>query len=111
MKRILLTTVILLGATFAARADNTTWTDLTGQNRGDYALHQDGEYCHYQVGPDLNGHPTPPAYKQCMRSRGWRLAAVTWEPWTWRHHHGWHHGYGYGDRYRYGSYTGRADDR
>ncbi|MBV8839985.1 MAG: hypothetical protein JO000_25910 [Alphaproteobacteria bacterium] len=111
MKRILLTTVILLGATFAARADNTTWTDLTGQNRGDYALHQDGEYCNYQVGPDLNGHPTPPAYKQCMRSRGWRLAAVTWEPWTWRHNHGWHHGYGYGDRYRYGSYTGRADDR
>jgi len=105
MNRIILTAALLLGTTFAAHADNTTWTDLTGQARGDYALHADGEYCNEQVGPDINGTPTPPAYKRCMRGRGWRLAYTTYEPWTWRHHH---HGYG---RYRYGAYTGRQDDR
>ena len=93
MKRLLLTTALLLGATLAAHADHNTYRDTTGQNRSDYVLDQDGEYCNWQVGPDRNGRPTSPAYRRCMLSRGWRLIRTDLEPWTWHHH--WHHHYGW----------------
>ncbi|MBV8839983.1 MAG: hypothetical protein JO000_25900 [Alphaproteobacteria bacterium] len=88
MKRLLLTTAIVLGATLAAHADSNTWNDTTGQNRGDYAVNQDADYCQWQVGRDRNGPwAESPAMKRCMRSRGWAYDHTDYEPWTWRHHH------------------------
>jgi len=91
MTRLLLTTALFLGATFAAHADHNVWTDMTRQSRSDYQLHADTDYCDWQVGVDRNGVPTSPAYKACMRKRGWRLDHTDLEPWTWRHHHHWRH--------------------
>jgi hypothetical protein len=87
MTRLILTTALLLGTTFAAHADNNVWTDMTRQSRSNYQLHTDTDYCDWQVGVDRNGAPTTPGYKACMRTRGWRLAHTTYDPWTWRRHH------------------------
>jgi len=95
MKRLLLTAALLLGTTFVAHADNTVWNDLTGQNRSDYAISQDADYCQWQVGNQYNGVPTSPAMKRCMRSRGYRFDHTDLEPWTWHHHRHWHHRYGW----------------
>jgi len=93
MKRIILTTALLLGTTFVAHADHNVWNDLTRQDRSDYVLNQDAEYCQWQVGRDRNGVPTSPAMKRCMRSRGWGFDHTDLEPWTWHHHHHWRHGW------------------
>jgi len=95
MKRVILTTVIFLGATFAAHADHDVWNNLLTQQRGDYAVNLDVEYCAARVGPTVNGMPTSAATRRCMRSRGWALDHTDVEPWTWRHHHHWHHRYGW----------------
>ena len=63
-----------------ALADQTIWNDVTRQHRDDSLLHQDGQACDAQVGPDGNGTPTTPAYKRCMRSHGWVLQRVIKEP-------------------------------
>jgi len=73
MKRIALIAALLLGSGLAAHADMSHYTDMSKHPRGDDALHADAEYCSERVGPDLNGVPVSPAYKRCMRSRGWRF--------------------------------------
>jgi len=95
MKRVLLTTVILLGATYAAHADQDIWNDTTGRDRGDYAATRAAEYCAWKVGPTTNGVPTSAATKRCMASRGWSYERTDLEPWTWRHHHHWRYRYGW----------------
>jgi len=80
MKRVLLTAVILLGATFAAHADQNVWTNLLKTPRGDYAVKQDAAYCADRVGPDLERQPMSPAFKRCMRGRGWSLDHIRVTP-------------------------------
>ncbi|MBV8839984.1 MAG: hypothetical protein JO000_25905 [Alphaproteobacteria bacterium] len=95
MKRVILGAMILLGATFAAHADNDVWNDITGQNRGDHAATRAAEYCAWKVGPTINGVPTSAATKRCMRSQGWTFNHTDLEPWTWRHrHHYWRYSSG-----------------
>jgi hypothetical protein len=72
MKRLALVVALVLAGGVAAQADVTHYTNLLKQPRGDDTLHADGYYCDQRVGRDLNGVPTTPAYKRCMRSRGWR---------------------------------------
>jgi hypothetical protein len=72
MRRLTLIAVLLLGSGLAAQADVAHYTNLLKQARGDDALNADASYCDQRVGRDRNGVPTPPAYKRCMRGRGWR---------------------------------------
>ena len=72
MKRLTLIALLLLGGALAAQADTTHYTNLLKQPRGDDALSADASYCDQRVGSDRNGVATSPAYKRCMRSRGWR---------------------------------------
>jgi hypothetical protein len=83
MKRMILATaLLLLGSGLAAQADTSQYTNLLKQPRDDDALAADARYCEDRVGPDRNGVPTSPAYKRCMRTRGWRFdytkAQKTW---------------------------------
>ena len=73
MKRLVLVTALLLAGGAAAQADMSHYTNVLRHPRGSGALHADAAYCSERVGPDLNGAPTSPAYKRCMRSRGWRF--------------------------------------
>jgi hypothetical protein len=79
MRRIALAVVLLFGGAVAAQADMDHWTSTQKQLRfdADTAVQTDADYCAQTVGPDLNGHPTPPAFKRCMASRGWRLSYTT----------------------------------
>ena len=82
MKRLALVAIVLLGTGFAAYADVAHYTNLLKQPRGDAELNVDMDYCAQRVGPDPRGVPTPPAYKSCMRSRGWRWNSKQID-WTW----------------------------
>jgi hypothetical protein len=73
MKRLVLVAALLLVGGAAAQADISHYTNMLKRPRGSEALHADAEYCGQRVGPDRNGVPTSPAYKRCMRSRGWRF--------------------------------------
>jgi hypothetical protein len=73
MKRLMAAGLIVLGTAFCAHADDTTWKDITRQNRSEAALQEAGHACDLQAGPDENGKPTPAAYKKCMRGYGWIL--------------------------------------
>ena len=73
MRRYVIASLLLLGSVIAARAaDMQIYDDMRKQNRGDDALHVDARYCDQQVGPVMNGDGTPPRYKKCMLSRGWK---------------------------------------
>jgi hypothetical protein len=72
MKRTLIAAALLLGTMLSAHADTSYWDNITKQPRGDDQLHADARYCDLTVGVSPNGVPTPPWYKKCMLSRGWR---------------------------------------
>jgi hypothetical protein len=80
MKRVVLVTVLLLGGGFTAHADTSTYTSKIP--RSDADLQAAGDYCDQMLGPVHNGEITPPRYKQCMLSRGWRYQSTTRER-TW----------------------------
>jgi hypothetical protein len=76
MKRIMITTVLLLGTAVAAQAvPQTMYKDLirpNGQKRSDAAYQADVNACYRQTG----GSPYVPdgaAIKKCMLSRGYRF--------------------------------------
>jgi hypothetical protein len=74
MKRTIITAALLLGTMLAAHADTTFWDNVTKQPRSDSQLGADTHYCSMQVGVDPLGVATPPAFKKCMLSRGWRYS-------------------------------------
>ena len=80
MKRAALASILFFGAVFAAHADNDTYNDITGRNRGDDLLHVDTTYCDWRLGSPPNGTVTSVAYKRCMRTRGWAFEQTQVEP-------------------------------
>jgi hypothetical protein len=74
MKRTIITAAFLLGTMLAAHADTAFWDNVAKQPRGDDQLHAAAHYCAVQVGVDPLGAATPPAYKKCMLSQGWRYS-------------------------------------
>ena len=79
MKRAVLAMALLLGATFAARADVDVWSQLTSNGDLDAAVGA----CNQQVGAHQNGAPTSAQYKRCMLRHGWRYVRTNRIP-TWR---------------------------
>jgi hypothetical protein len=73
MKRIILTAVLLLGATLAAQADTNYYTNVLRQPRGDDQIQADVGYCNEKIGAYQNGTPPTAAYRRCMAGRGWRF--------------------------------------
>lgn len=71
IRPVLVATLILAGGV-AAQADMSHYTNMLKQPRSNDVLHADARACDWQVGRDVNGVPTTPAYKRCMRSHGWR---------------------------------------
>jgi hypothetical protein len=80
MKRMALVAVLLLGGGIAAHADTSVYTSK--YPRSDADLQAAGDYCDQRLGSVKNGENTPPKYKQCMLSRGWRYRSTTREH-TW----------------------------
>ncbi len=72
MKRYAVACLLLLGSVAAAKADKSIYDDMRKQHRSDDALNVDAEYCDQRVGAVMNGDVTPPQYKKCMLSRGWK---------------------------------------
>ena len=78
MKYFVLVILLLAASAASAEADTDTWGNtLKGGQGRDAAV--DADYCTQTVGQDRNGHPTPPAFKRCMASRGWRLLSSTYD--------------------------------
>jgi hypothetical protein len=77
MKRLALVAVLLLGGGIAAHADTSVYTSKIP--RSDADLQAAGDYCDQRLGSVHNGEITPPKYKQCMLSRGWRYQSTTRE--------------------------------
>jgi hypothetical protein len=69
--------MLLLGGGLAAHADTSTYTSKTP--RSDADLQAAGDYCDQLLGMVHNGEVTPPKYKQCMLSRGWRYQSTARE--------------------------------
>jgi hypothetical protein len=80
MKRITLVTALLLGGIAAAQADVSTYAPT--RRGGDTDLAAATAYCDQRLGPVMNGETTPPAYKRCMASYGWRYLSTAREH-TW----------------------------
>jgi len=76
MKRLVLVSVLLLGGAIAAHADTSTYTYTSKTPRSDADLQAAGDYCDQRLGQVHNGEITPPRYKQCMLSRGWRYQST-----------------------------------
>ena len=57
MKRLVLVTVLLLGAGISAHADTSVYTSKTP--RSDADLQAAGPYCDQRLGPVMNGEITP----------------------------------------------------
>jgi hypothetical protein len=72
MKRIIVATALLVGATLAAQADTNYYTNVLKQPRSDDQLQADVRYCDAKIGGYQNGTPPTAAYRRCMSSRGWR---------------------------------------
>ena len=75
MKRIILTAVLLFGATLGAHADTAiqTYHDVlrpNGHKRSEAIFQADLATCSRQTGGKRVYHDTP-AFKQCMRGRGY----------------------------------------
>jgi hypothetical protein len=81
MKRLALVAMLLLGSALGAQADTDHWVNTGKYPRPDpdTAARIDADYCTQMVGPDLNGRPTPLAFKRCMASHGWRYQYTTRE--------------------------------
>lgn len=73
MKRIAITTALLLGTVLCAQADTDIYKDVTKQNRSDDQLHGDTYACGDQFGMPQNGTRTSREFKQCMLKFGWRF--------------------------------------
>jgi hypothetical protein len=71
---ILAAALLLLGGALDVRADTDVWVSALKHPRSnpDAAAQADAADCTRTVGPDLNGQPTPAAFKRCMATRGWR---------------------------------------
>jgi hypothetical protein len=80
MKPIVLAAILVASGGLSAVADTTIYRNILKTPRDDYALHADGQYCDWVVGPDRNGVPTSRSYKRCMLGRGWRYRYTKWEP-------------------------------
>ena len=76
MKRTVLWTLVFLGSITGAHADQDIWADIKKPARVNDTLQQDTDFCTQTVGPNLNGRPTPAAFKRCMGHRGWRYAGT-----------------------------------
>ena len=74
MKRLVLVTVMLLGAAISAHADTSVYTSKTP--RSDTDLQAAGSTCDKRLGPVMNGEITPARYRQCMLSQGWRYQST-----------------------------------
>ena len=73
MKRIVMAAALLMAAGSAAYADHDVYTNMLKQPRSDDVLHADEAYCMEKTGQQsFNSSPILPAYKSCMRGRGWR---------------------------------------
>jgi serine/threonine protein kinase HipA of HipAB toxin-antitoxin module len=72
MKRLALVTLLLLGGTLSAQADNDVYDNTTKHRRSDDQLQADTSYCSQMLGAPQSGVPTSRDYKRCMLSRGWR---------------------------------------
>jgi hypothetical protein len=66
--------MLLFGTMVSAHADTSFWDNIKKQPRADDELRVDARYCALQVGAEPLGMPTPPVYKKCMLSRGWRYS-------------------------------------
>jgi hypothetical protein len=79
MKRILITTALLLGTTLGAQAhSNDTYRDLVrpnGQPRSDAIFNADLDFCYRQTGASRYRQDTP-AFQQCMLGRKWQWQSV-----------------------------------
>src|SRR4249919_657663 len=82
MKRMVLVTILLLGGALNAQADTSTYNNICKEQRGDYELQIDAQYCDQRLGPVMNGANTSARYKKCMLSRGWRYERTNREH-TW----------------------------
>ncbi len=74
MKRAILAAAILFAAMPAARADIDNYRDLirpNGHARSDAVFNAAIEFCYAQTGANRNRLDTP-AFKTCMRGRGYR---------------------------------------
>jgi hypothetical protein len=76
---------LILTGSIAAHADTSTWHSK--QPRSDGELFAAGRACDAQVGLELNGIATSPAYKKCMASQGWSYVSRTRDN-TWINHRG-----------------------
>jgi hypothetical protein len=78
----------LIAGAGLAHSDTDRYDDVTGKGRSDRLLDADADYCKGKVGENKNGVKTSPAYKRCMRIRGWRFleterdkaGKVWWDP-------------------------------
>jgi hypothetical protein len=82
MIRVLFIPVLCVVCITDVQADTSIYDDIRKQHRSVDALNADAAYCDERLGAILDGEITPPAYKQCMMSRGWRYRvtnrAKTW---------------------------------
>jgi hypothetical protein len=72
MKRAVLAITLLICGAVYAQADNDIYVEARKGRTAD-TLEGATDYCTQTVGPNLNGRPTSPRFKQCMLSRGWRF--------------------------------------
>src|SRR5262245_11160041 len=80
MKRAVLATLLVLGSSLAAYADNDVYHDTTGRDRSEDVLHADMASCTARTGPQRAGVPTSAPYKLCVRGRGWAFETPQVEP-------------------------------
>jgi len=75
VRHLTLAAALLLMGALAAHADTDHWVNTLKHPRTnpDAAAQADAASCTRLVGPNLNGRPTPAAFKRCMAARGWRL--------------------------------------
>jgi hypothetical protein len=80
VKRFIFVTLLLLAGVVAAQADTLVFSSR--QPRSDAELQGATHACNQRVGVVQNGVRAPAAYKECMRSQGWRYQSTTREK-TW----------------------------
>jgi hypothetical protein len=81
MKRTILAAALVVASAICAQADVDGWKPTT-KNTSDAAMNAASDACEQQVGPNLDGVPTSPQFKQCMAKHGWRYQYTRRVP-TW----------------------------